>query len=86
MIDTWFFAAFLFGLLSIGAFLWIIAGPTCLDRVVTADAGITFAAAAALTYSISVGSIPFLSVSVIFILILYVGTTAAVRYAGGGSS
>jgi len=85
MMDTWFSATVLLGLLSLCAFLRVIPGPTYLDRVVAANAGITLAAAAALTYSISVGSLTFLCISIIIVLILFAGTSLIIRYIGGES-
>lgn len=71
MIDTWLFAALLFGFLALCAVLRVIPGPTLTDRLIAGTAAITLAAAAALALSIAWGDLIILNSAIVLALLCF---------------
>ena len=79
MIDSWLFAALCLIFLSICAILTIIPGPTRDDRLIAVNAAITIAMGAAIAFSISLGNLFVLDVSIVLGALCYSGIFAIAR-------
>jgi len=76
MIDSWLFAALCLIFLSICAILTIIPGPSRDDRLIAVNAAVTIAATAAIAFSMSLGNLFVLDVSIVLVALCYTGTIA----------
>lgn len=86
MIDTWFFAACCFLLLMLAALFRVARSKSRYDRYVAALVAITIGSAAGLTFSIAMGTLLVLDITIILALLGLAGTIAVAKSSGGAGA
>ncbi len=81
MIDPWFFAAFLLGLLAACALIRVVRIPVLFDRIVAAAVTLTVTAAAGLVLSIALGTILILDLTIVIVVLGYAAIIASGTFA-----
>ena len=82
MIDTWFFAAFCFGLLTAGALFRVLRTKSRHDRFLAAMVAVTTGSMMGLVLSIAMGTLLLLDATIVIALVCYAALIGLAKFPG----